>query len=85
MDKEIYNVNEALVLLKEGVILKDINRAKFVYRKDRVQIYCLNSSYNLTTKDFLTLYKDNEFIVDANDEDGIDSKKDEEYYNFKHK
>jgi len=85
MDKEIYNVGEALTLLKEGVILKDINKAKFIYRKDRIYVYSFNSSYSLDVKEFLVLYKENQFVIDSGDEEIIDSKKDEEYYNFKHK
>ena len=85
MEKEIYNVNEAIVLLKEGVALKDKNANIFVLKKELINVYSKNSSYKLKSEDFLQLYKENEFVVFSDDDANIDSKKDEEYYGFKHK
>lgn len=85
MEKEIYNVNEAIVLLKEGVCLKDKNLNIFVLKKGLIYVYSKNSSYKLKVEDFLELYKENEFVIYSDDDTNIDSKKDEEYYGFKHK
>ena len=85
MDKEIYGINEALVLLEEGAKLKDNLSRLFFKKKDRIFIYSSSSSYSLSINEFLTLYKENKFIIYVEDDEGIDSKKDEEYYGFKHK
>ena len=58
---------------------------KFIYRKKRIYVYSINSSYNLDAKDFLDLFKDSKFILDDSDETTIDTEKDKEYYSFKHK
>ena len=85
MDKEIYGINEAVILLKEGAKLKDALSRLFVYKKERVYVYSQNSSYSLDLKEFSTLYMDSKFVIYADDDATIDTKKDEEYYGFKHK
>ena len=85
MDKQIYTINEAIVLLNEGAKLRDSLSRIFLLKKERIYVYSNSSSYSLTINEFLSLYKDNEFIIYVDDEDGIDAKKDEEYYGFKHK
>ena len=85
MDKEIYGVNEALVLFKEGIKLKDNLSRIFFLKNKRIYVYSSSSSYSLTINEFLELYKDNKFIVYLDDDGEIDAKKDEEYYGFKHK
>lgn len=84
MDK-IIDVNEAVNLLKEGIILKDNLNAKFIYKKKRIYVYASNSSYNLSLKDFSELFKDSKFIVEDFEDSAIDLEKDIEYYSFKHK
>jgi hypothetical protein len=85
MDKEIYGINEALILLKEGARLKDSLARLFVYKKERIYVYSQNSSYSLDLKEFSKLYIDTKFVIDVDDDSTIDAKKDEEYYGFKHK
>ena len=85
MDKEIYGINEALILLKEGAKLKDTLSRLFVYKKERVYVYSQKSSYSLDLKEFSKLYIDTKFVIDVDDDSTIDAKKDEEYYGFKHK
>ena len=85
MEKEIYNVSEAIILLKEGVCLKDKNLNIFVLKKGLIYVYAKNSSYKLKVDEFLELYKENDFIVYSDDDTCIDSKKDEEYYGVEHK
>lgn len=82
---EIFEINDAVNLLKEGVILKDNLANKFIYKKQKIYIYSSNSSYNLSIKDFLELFKENKFIIEDFDDSSIDLEKDKEYYRFKHK
>lgn len=83
--EEILDINEALPLLKEGIILKDKIGSKFIYKRKRIYVYSTNSSYNLNINDFCELFKDNKFVVEDFDDSTIDPEKDKEYYNFKHK
>lgn len=84
MDK-IVEVNEALQLLKDKLILKDFNASRFIYKKKRIYVYSSNSSYSLKMEEFLELFKDSKFIIEDFEEEIIDLEKDKEYYSFKHK
>lgn len=83
--KEVFNANEALEILKDKVVLKDNSNSRFVCRKSKIYVYSSNSSYCLSFKDFLDIFKNNKFVVEDFDESGIDPLKDKEYYSFKHK
>lgn len=83
--ENIFEINEALSLLKEGIILKDKVSTRFICKKKRIYIYSSNSSYNLSFEDFYELFKDNKFVVEDFDDSSIDIEKDKEYYSFKHK
>lgn len=80
-----FDINEALVLLKEKAILKDSFNTKFIGRKNGVLVWSNNSSYNLKFNDFIELFKETKFMLDECEDNGIDLEKDKEYYNFKHK
>lgn len=82
---EILNVDEALIALKEGLILKDKLSTKFIFKKSRIYVYSTNSSYKLSCNDFTYLYKDSEFVIEDFSDSTIDLEKDKEYYSFKHK
>lgn len=82
---DILDINEALPLLKEGIILKDKVSTRFVCKKKRIYVYSSNSSYNLSFEDFKDLFKDNQFIIEDFSDSDIDIEKDKEYYSFKHK
>lgn len=82
---EIIEINEALNLLKEGIVLKDNLSTKFICKKKRIYVYSSNSSYNLSFKDFSELFKNSKFIIEDFDDSTIDVEKDIEYYSFKHK
>ena len=84
MDKQVYGILEAAILLKEGTILKDTS-STFIYKKKRVYVYSSNSSFNLDISEFKNLYKDSKFVVYSGEDSGIDGEKDKEYYGFKHK
>jgi hypothetical protein len=82
---EIFDANEALNLLKDGAVLKDNLKSRFICKKNKVSVYASNSSYKLSCDDFLLLFKDNKFILEDFDDGEIDVQKDKEYYSFKHK
>ena len=82
---EIFGVDEAINLLKEGIVLKDNLSNRFVCKKSKINIYSSNSSYKLNFDDFILLFKDNKFIVEDFDDGAVDVEKDKEYYGFKHK
>ena len=82
---EFIEVNEAVNLLKDGIILKDINKSLFVYKKEKIHVYSTNSSYSLKIDEFIELFKDDKFIIEDFDDNTIDVEKDKEYYSFKHK
>ena len=83
--QEIIEIKEALQLLKDKIVLKDIQSNRFIYKKKRIYVYSTNSSYNLNEEDFLSLFKDSKFIIEDFEEEIIDLEKDKEYYSFKHK
>jgi hypothetical protein len=83
--EEIYNIEQAIDLLKEKLILKDSQKNTFVYKRKRVYVYSNNSYFSLDLNDFYDLYKDSKFIVEDFDDSTIDPEKDNEYYSFKHK
>lgn len=83
--EEIFGIEEAIALLKEGIILKDNLSTKFISKKKRVYVYSSNSSYNLSFNDFSELFKDSKFIIEDFEDSTIDPEKDKEYYSFKHK
>ena len=82
---EIFGINDAINLLKEGLMLKDNVGSKFMMKKKRVSVYSSNSTYTLSFKDFQDLFKDNKFMIEDFEDAGIDLEKDKEYYSFKHK
>ena len=83
--EEIYNIEQAIDLLKEKLILKDSQKNTFVYKRKRVYVYSNNSYFSLDLNDFYDLYKDSKFIIEDLDDSTIDPEKDNEYYSFKHK
>ena len=85
MNKEILNINEAYIVLNEGLIVIDMNNNKFKLSNDLIIVKSDNASFRLSKKEFLELYKNSKFIVLDDESESIDTKKDEEYYAFKHK
>lgn len=82
---EIITINEAINMLKEGIVLKDNKNNKFIFKKRRVHVYSSNSSYALSVQDFSDLFVDNKFVIEDFEDSQIDLEKDKEYYSFKHK
>ena len=82
---EVIEINDAIKLLKEGIILKDNLNSKFIYKKERIYVYSSSSYYSLKTEEFIELFKENKFVVEDFDDSTIDAEKDREYYGFKHK
>ena len=83
--EDIIEIDLAINLLKEGIILKDNLNNRFINKRKRIRVYSLNSSYSVSYDEFLDLFKNNKFIIENYDDCQIDSEKDKEYYSFKHK
>ena len=67
--QEIIEIKEVLQLLKDKIVLKDIQSNRFIYKKKRIYVYSSNSSYNLNEEDFLSLFKDSKFIIEDFEEE----------------
>lgn len=81
----VFNVEEAINLLKEKIVLKDCFNNRFIGKKNGIQVFSINSSYTLKYNDFIELFETDKFMVDGDDGFYIDLEKDKEYYSFKHK
>ena len=82
---EFLTVKDAYLVLLDGVVVKNSSNALFKMRNKKVWVKCINATYTLSFDDFLELYKDEKFIIFDDNDVLVDSKKDEEYYSFKHK
>ena len=60
---EIFTINDALELLKDGIVLRDSLRNRFICKKSMIYVYAVNSSYKLTFAEFLDLFKDTKFAI----------------------
>lgn len=85
MQEKILSINSAYNVLLEGLVIVDFLGNRFKLKENNIVVKNVNARYVLKVEEFLTLYKEKKFIVLDDDESGIDSKKDEEYYSFKHK
>jgi hypothetical protein len=85
MNKEILDVNEAYLVLKQGLIVIDYFNNYFKIKNDYVYVKSENANFNLTKEAFIELYKESKFVIYDSNEDAIDELKDKEYYSFKHK
>lgn len=85
MLENLLNVEEAYLALKEGYLIKSTNNIVFKMRNKKVWVKSDNATYTLNCDDFKNLYSENRFFILEDNDEIIDSKKDEEYYSFKHK
>lgn len=82
---EIFDIDKACVYLKEGLVVIDTLASYFKELNGKIIVKGENSSFILSYKEFINLYKDSKFILLEDSDELIDTKKDEEYYSFKHK
>jgi len=79
-------ISDAIKQIKEGQILYSyINKKKHLFRlkNDKVLVLNIDSSFYLSIEDFSTIYYNQVFEVLEDEENNeIDSKKDEEYYSM---
>lgn len=85
MNSEVLSISKAYSALKEGYVIIDNSNNKFKLKNSNVIVRNENARYVLAIEEFLNLYQDKKFMILEDDSSGIDVKKDEEYYNFKHK
>ena len=82
---KLESIFEALELIKNGeiVVTKNNNVTTFFALKGK-RIHCQsqNLSFNLSFKEFSNLYGQSTFYLYAPSENIIDTKKDDEYYNW---
>jgi len=82
---DVLTIKEAYEAIKEGFIVKNMRNYIFKMRNKKVWVKSENATYTLSFKDFIKLYEDDKFIIFEDNNQVIDSKKDDEYYSFKHK
>lgn len=85
MEKKLYVASEAIVILKNGLVVVDLHNTRFKFIKENIIIKNDNARYVLNESEFLNLYKNSKFYILEDNDAIIDSQKDEEYYSFKHK
>ncbi len=78
---DYYDINEALKLLKEGILLKD-NKTIFVFKNNKFCCYFDGSLVKINEEDFIELYKNDNFYIFEDKEIIIDETKDEDYYRY---
>lgn len=84
----LFDVRTGLAHLLEGERLVSLVRGRevrFSYRDGQVLVSEENAFYPLSNEDFLSLYADCAFQLEEEEEDGVDPKKDEEYYSWEKK
>lgn len=82
---KINNIDEAIILLKDGYFLKVKDNIFLKYYNGFIYLSSENLKLRLTVKDYLQIFNHQEFyLIKINDEE-IDYLKDLEYYNFKYK
>ena len=80
-----FDCQKALSLLKAGYVLKTFKEGKAVYRKGgKIVIKGERDHIALSEYAFLTLYAETLFSLNeqANDEETVDPKRDQEYYSW---
>lgn len=86
-EKQTYLINEALDLLKQGIVLSstiDNIKCYFIKNGNNVLIIQGNSRYKLKKEDFILIHKKSIFVIEDNSLDiEIDTEKDKEYYSWK--
>lgn len=79
--QKLNDVKEALAYLNEGEIITSNGKDQFVMKNKRIYRYSDGSHFGLDSKDFLELYRNNDFYL-YEEAVEIDEKKDEEYYRY---
>ena len=85
METKFFDVHVAIVYLKEGALVKSSNNYIFRLANDKIIGFNDFSRYVLNEEEFKQLYQEYKFYIVEDNGAIIDSKKDEEYYSFKHK
>ena len=86
--KIVDNVIDAFKLIKSKEILllfENNHNCYFFLKNDKIMVIDSNAKYSVSYDDFLSLYKNNKFVVYENKEEEFDYSIDEQYYSWKHK
>lgn len=84
----IDSIDKAIAYLKNQKILFTnhlSNKTYFVEKKKKILVIGENSKYVLSYEHFKELYNDAKFIIYEENDDTIDTTRDDEYYSWKHK
>ena len=87
MENQKLNADSALRHLKAGYSIYciiDKKKETFIYKKSLVIVLSENKSLKINEYDFLSLYnKQSFYIEEENQEDAVDTKRDDEYYSWR--
>ena len=81
MTDELRDISEAVTYLKDGAILTDNGRNRYILKGEKVFCYDEGTRFSLGLKDFVDLYRKNRFFLIEESAD-IDETKDEAYYRY---
>ncbi len=85
---EILIFSEALRLLKEKEIIYTKTKGKITYyylNDDKITIKAISYHSTIPYKDFIDLYRNEEFYLYLPKDENVNLEKDEEYYSWKSK
>ena len=79
----LQTTSEALAYLKEGYTLRVVERPILLKMKNKI-LYSSSHQWNvrLQIEDFISIFKNNTFIL-IREEEGISEEKDDEYYRWR--
>lgn len=84
----IDSIDKAITYLKNQKILFTnhlSNKTYFIEKKQKVLVIGENSKYVLSYEQFKELFQEAKFIIYEENDETIDTLRDEEYYSWKHK
>ena len=81
MTDQLKDIAEVLTYLKDGAILTENGRNRFILKGEKVFCYEQGTRFSLDLKDFAELYRKNRFFL-IEESAEIDETKDEAYYRY---
>lgn len=79
--QKLKDINEVLAYLKQGDIVTTTGKDQFILKSEKIYHYGDGSHFCLQQKEFVELYRNNNFFL-YEEPIEIDDKKDEEYYRY---
>ena len=85
MFDDVLSIKQAYIALQDGLAIRDFSNNRYKLKDEKVVVKNDHARFYLSVEDFLNLYKEKKFIILDDTDNSIDTKKDDEYYGFKHK